>query len=117
MDGTKRHLPGCLAGDQAIYPNCAAFAWQGMSSAADHLGALRALWLDAGHGHALADATLPRAALLGAATSVCLLDDSPGVDRRSASAVLDWQESPSTATTSNTRGPGETSSPSWATKR
>lgn len=71
-----------LDGDIKIYPNVAALAWQGITSAVDHLKALRDLWMTAGSVHAFADATLLRAAVLAAATSVYLLDDSPGIARR-----------------------------------
>jgi hypothetical protein len=71
-----------LDGDIKIYSNVAAIAWQGLTSAVDHLKALRDLWMTAGSVHAFADATLLRAALLSAATTVYLLDDSPGVARR-----------------------------------
>jgi len=75
-------MPGSsLRGDADIYPNGIEIAWQGMVSAVDHLKAVRALWLDAGHVHVFADNTILRAALLNASTAVCLLDDSPGVDR------------------------------------
>ncbi len=71
-----------LDGDIKIYPNVAAIGWQGITSAVDHLKALRDLWMTAGSVHAFADATLLRAALLAAATTVYLLDDSPGIARR-----------------------------------
>jgi hypothetical protein len=71
-----------LDGDIKIYPNVAAIAWQGITSAVDHLKALRDLWMTTGSVHAFADATLLRAALLAAATTLYLLDDSPGVARR-----------------------------------
>lgn len=71
-----------LDGDIKIYSNVAALAWQGITSAVDHLKALRDLWMTAGSVHAFADATLLRGALLSAATTVYLLDDSPGIARR-----------------------------------
>ena len=53
-----------------------------MTSAVDHLKALRDLWMKASSLHAFADATILRAALLAASTAVYLLDDSLGVTRQ-----------------------------------
>jgi hypothetical protein len=71
-----------LDGDLTAYPDLGAIAWQGTTSAVDHLKAVRDLWMTAGTVHTFAAATLLRAALLAAAIAVYLLDDSPGVTRR-----------------------------------
>lgn len=74
-------------------------AWMGFVTAVDHLDACRALWVINQQLHLSAFNTLLRSALLGAATCVYLLDDSPGVTRderrrrASLAGLSEWRDS------------------------